>query len=76
MIKGGPIRHGQEKLEYKFPRLRKILQVLPKRWMVERTLSWWENFRRLTIDHEFLADTAKAMVQLACVQMMSNNYFR
>ena len=98
-----------EKLEHKFPRLRKILadggyqgtlgdwvakkfgwvvevvlrpdecpskfQVLPKRWIVERTFSWLENFRRLTIDYEFLAETAEAMVQLACVQIMLNKYF-
>lgn len=99
-----------EKLEYKFPRLRKILadggyqgtlgdwvarkfgwvvevvlrpnecpskfQVIPKRWIVERTFSWLENFRRLTIDYEFLAETAETMVQVACIQMMLNKYFR
>ena len=36
-----------EKLEYKF-------QVLPKLWIVERTFFWLENFRRLTIDYEYL----------------------
>ena len=50
-------------------------QVLPKRWIVERTFSWLENFRRLTIDYEFLAETAEAMVQLACVQIMLNKFF-
>ena len=50
-------------------------QVLPKRWIVERTFSWLENFRRLTIDYEFLAETAEAMVQLACVQIMLNKLF-
>jgi len=72
-----------EKLEYKFPRLRKIIadecpskfQLLPKRWIVERTFSWLENFRRLTIDYEYLAETAEAMVQLACVQIMLNKFF-
>lgn len=49
-------------------------QVLPKRWIVERTFSWLENFRRLTIDYEFLAETAEAMVQLACVQIMLNKF--
>ena len=50
-------------------------QVLPKRWIVERTFSWLENFRRLTIDYEFLAETAEAMVQLACIQIMLNKFF-
>ncbi|MCI6828086.1 MAG: transposase [Prevotella sp.] len=51
-------------------------QVIPKRWIVERTFSWLENFRRLTIDYEFLAETAETMVQMACIQMMLNKYFR
>ena len=50
-------------------------QVIPRRWIVERTFSWLENFRRLTIDYEFLAETAEAMVQLACVQIMLNRFF-
>ena len=49
--------------------------VIPKRWIVERTFSWLENFRRLTIDYEYLAETAEAMVQLACVQIMLNRFF-
>ena len=47
-------------------------KVLPKRWIVERTFSWLENFRRLTIDYEFKADTAEALVQLACCKLMLN----
>lgn len=30
----------------------KKFQVLPLRWMVERTFSWIENHRRMTIDYE------------------------
>lgn len=40
-------------------------QVMPKRWIVERSFAWLENFRRLTIDYEFLAETAVSMIQLA-----------
>ena len=49
-------------------------QVLPKRWIVERSFAWLENFRRLTIDYEFHADTAVAMVQLAFCKIMLNKY--
>ena len=48
-------------------------QVLPKRWIVERSFSWLENFRRLTIDYEFLAETAEAMVQIAFIQSCLTN---
>lgn len=33
----------------------KKCQVVPLRWIVERSFSWLENFRRLSIDHEFLS---------------------
>ena len=49
-------------------------QVLPKRWIVERSFSWVEDFRRLTIDYEFLAETAEAMVQIAFIQIMLNKF--
>ena len=51
-------------------------QVLPKRWIVERSFSWLVNFRRLTIDYEFLADTAETMVQLAFSVIMLNKFFQ
>jgi putative transposase len=51
-------------------------KVLPKRWIVERSFSWLENFRRLTIDYEFLAEMAEAMLQLAFTQIMLKKYFK
>ena len=33
-------------------------------------------FRRLTIDYEYLAGTAEAMVQLAFAQIMLNKFFQ
>ena len=50
-------------------------QVLPKRWIVERSFAWLENFRRLTIDYEYHAETAVAMVQLAFCKIMLNKYY-
>ena len=49
-------------------------KVLPKRWIVERFFAWLENFRRLTIDYEYNADTAVAMVQLAFCKIMLNKF--
>ena len=49
-------------------------KVLPKRWIVERFFAWLENFRRLTIDYEYCADTAQAMVQLAFCKIMLNKF--
>lgn len=50
--------------------------VLSKRWILDRSFAWLENFRRPTIDYEFLADTAEARVQLAFTQIMLNKYFQ
>ena len=44
--------------------------VLPKRWIVERTLAWIRRNRRLARDVEHLARTAEAMVKLAMIKIM------
>ena len=41
----------------------------------ERTFSWLENYRRLTIDYEFLTETAEAMVSIAFIQIALNRFF-
>ena len=43
-------------------------KVLPKRWIVERSFAWLENFRRLTIDYEYHADTAELWFNLRSVK--------
>lgn len=47
-------------------------QVLPKRWIVERTFSWFESYRRLSKDYEFLTETSETMIQLAMIRLMLN----
>ena len=39
--------------------------VLPRRWVVERTFGWLNNFRRLSKDYEFRTDSSKAFIFLA-----------
>ena len=48
----------------------KGFEVLPKRWIVERTFSWFEGFRRLNKDYESKTCTSKTMVQLAMIKIM------
>ena len=43
--------------------------VLPRRWVVERTFSWFGRNRRLNKDYENLADTLLAFVTLAAIQL-------
>ena len=49
--------------------------VLPKRWSVELSFAWLENFRRLSLDYEYLAETAEAIVQLAFSMIILNKFF-
>jgi transposase len=43
--------------------------VLPRRWVVERTFSWFGRNRRLAKDFENLAESLLAFVTLACIQI-------
>jgi len=45
-------------------------QVLPWRWVVERTFAWLGLNRRLSKDYEYLPETSEAMVQVAMVRLM------
>ena len=39
--------------------------VLPRRWVVERTFGWLNNFRCLSKDYEFRTDSSEAFIFLA-----------
>ncbi len=44
--------------------------LLPKRWIVERTFSWFENYRRLSKDYEYSLDTSETMIYIAMTHVM------
>jgi putative transposase len=44
--------------------------VIPKRWVVERTYSWFGHYRRLSKDYEFLPTTSEMMIFAAMVHLM------
>jgi putative transposase len=48
---------------------------LPKRWVVERTFSWLENFRRLAKDYEYKVYTSDAMIYLVFIELMLNRIY-
>ena len=45
-------------------------QVLPKRWIVERTFAWLNRQRRLSKDYERLPETSEAFVYVAMIRLM------
>jgi hypothetical protein len=55
------VPEGQEPLGF---------QVLPRRWVVERTFGWLGRNRRLSKDYEFLPETEEAFIYLGMVRLM------
>ncbi len=45
-------------------------QVLPKRWVVERTLAWVGRYRRLSKDYEARPETSEALIYAAMIHLM------
>lgn len=54
----------------KRPAHQKGFEVLPKRWVVERTIAWINRCRRLAKDYENLNRTALAFIRLASIRLM------
>ena len=48
----------------------KGFEILPRRWVVERTIAWLGRYRRLSKDYEGLPQTSEAMIYAAMVHIM------
>lgn len=48
----------------------KGFQVLPRRWVVERTFGWLNSSRRLSKDYEFSTTHSETMIYVAMIRLM------
>ncbi|HEX3053051.1 MAG TPA: IS5 family transposase [Aggregatilineaceae bacterium] len=58
----------------KLPDAKKGFVLLPRRWVVERSLGWLARFRRLTRDYERLPDALKGLHFLAFAILMAHRF--
>ena len=70
-----------EKLKYEIeissrPPTERGFVPVKKRWIVERTFSWFNFFRRLDKDHEKTVKSSETMIYIAQIQILLNRNFR
>jgi hypothetical protein len=53
----------------------KGFQVLPRRWVVERTFSWIDHNRRMSKDYERLTETSEAFIYVAMSRWLDRESF-
>ncbi len=49
----------------------KDFEILPKRWIVERTFGWLNRFRRLSKDYELFTQFSTAMIYGSLIRLMT-----
>ena len=54
----------------------KGFQVLPRRWIVERTIAWIDQQRRMSKDYERLCASGEALVYAAMIRLMTRRLVR
>jgi len=54
----------------------KGFELLPHRWIVERTLGWLGRYRRLSKDYEYRTDVSETMVYAVMVHVMLRRFVR
>jgi putative transposase len=45
-------------------------QVQPKRWIVERSIAWFNRSRRLSKEYEYYPESSEAMIYIASIRLM------
>jgi putative transposase len=52
-------------------RMAKTFEILPKRWIVERTFGWLNRYRRLSKDYELHSESSEGMIYGSLIRLMT-----
>lgn len=52
------------------------IEVIPKRWIVERTFSWICQYRRMSKDYERRVQTSETLIEVAMIRLILNRLAR
>jgi putative transposase len=78
IYKGKLVEQVKQKLHYDLQIVKRTelhsFQVLPWRWIVERTFSWLDTNRRNSKDYERLTETSQAMIHLSAIRIMLKKF--
>ena len=55
-------------------RVTKAFEILPKRWVVERTFGWLNRYRRLSKDYETHVENSEAMIYGSLIRLMIRRF--
>jgi transposase len=76
VVDTGLVDHARDELGLRLEIVRRRddvrgFQVLPRRWVVERTFGWITRSRRLARDYERKTEHAEAMIKVAMIRLMA-----
>lgn len=63
------LAHDGYKIEI-ITRNQKIFKIQPKRWIVERTLAWIDQNRRMSKDYERYPQTSELLIKICMIRLM------
>lgn len=55
-------------------RVTTAFEILPKRWVVERTFGWLNRYRRLSKDYETHVENSEAMIYGSLIRLMIRRF--
>jgi len=51
-------------------RSKQYFEVIPRRWVVERTIAWVNRYRRLSKEYEYRTTTSESMIYMTGIRLM------